>query len=43
MDEELLSVLINLKNAEPDKEHETSNPTGLSTKATDTDGERVQG
>ena len=47
MDEELLSVLINLQNAEPDTQHEISNPIvkseGLSTKATVTDEGRLQG
>ena len=47
MDEELLSVLINLQNAEPDTQHEIGNPIvkseGLSTKATVTDEGRLQG
>ena len=47
MDEELLSVLINLQNAEPDTQHEIDNPIvkseGLSTKATVTDEGRLQG
>ena len=47
MDEELLSVLINLQNAEPDTQHEIGNPIvkseGLSTKATVTDEGCLQG
>ena len=47
MDEELLSLLINLQNAEPDTQHEIGNPIvkseGLSTKATVTDEGRLQG
>ena len=47
MDEELLSVLINLQNAEPDTQHEIGNPIvkseGLSTKVTVTDEGRLQG
>ena len=47
MDQELLSVLINLQNAEPDTQHEIDNPIvkseGLSTKATVTDEGCLQG
>ena len=47
MDEEFLSVLFNLQNAEPDTQHEIGNPIvkseGLSTKATVTDEGRLQG
>ena len=47
MDEELLSVLINLQNAEPDTKHEIGNhivkSQGLSTKATVTDEGCLQG
>ena len=47
MDEELLSVLINLHNTEPDTQHEIGNSIvkfeGLSTKATVTDESRLQG
>ena len=47
MDEELLSVLINLQNAVPDTQHEIGNPIvkseGLSTKAIVTDEGRLQG
>ena len=46
MEEKLLSVLINLQNAEPDTQHEIGNPIvkseGLSTKATVTDNGRLQ-
>ena len=47
MDEELLSVLINLQNSESDTKHEIGNPIfkyeGLSTKETFTDEGRLQG
>ena len=47
MDEEPLSVLIDLQNAEPDTQYEIGNPIvkseGLSTKATVTDEGRLQG
>ena len=47
MDEELLSVLINLQNTEYDTQHEIGNPIvkseGLSTKAIVTDEVRLQG
>ena len=47
MDEELLSVLINLQNIEPDTQHEIGNPItkseGLSTKGTVTDEGGLQG
>ena len=47
IDEEHLSVLINLQNAEPDPQHKIGNPIvkskGLSTKATVTDEGRLQG
>ena len=46
MDEELLLVLVNLQNAEPDTQHEIGNPIvksqGLSSKATVTDENRLQ-
>ena len=47
VDEKLLSVLINLQNAEPDTQHEIGNSIlkseGLSIKATLTDEGRIQG
>ena len=47
LDEDFLTVLINLKNAGPDTQHETENlivkSEGLSTKATVTDEGRLQG
>ena len=47
LDEEFLSVLINLQSAEPDTQHEIGNPIvkseGSSTKATATDEGRLQG
>ena len=47
LDEELLSVLINLQNVEPDTEHKIDNlkvkPEGLSTKVTVTDEGVLQG
>ena len=47
MDEELLSVLINLQNTKPDTQHEIGNPIvkseSLSTKATVTDEGCLQG
>ena len=47
LDEEILSVLINSKNAGADTQHEIGNPivksAGLSSKATVTDEERLQG
>ena len=47
MDEEFLSVLINLQNADPDTQHEIGSPIvkseGLSTKGTVTDEGRLQG
>ena len=47
LDKELLSVLINLQNAEPDTPHEIGDPIvkseGLSTKATFTNEQCLQG
>ena len=47
LDEKLLSVAINLKNADPDTQHEIDNPIarsqGLFTEATVTDEGRLQG
>ena len=47
MDEEFLSVLINLQNTKPSTQHEIGNPIvkckGLSTKATVTDEGLLQG
>ena len=47
MDEELLLVLVNLQNAEPDTQHEIGNPIvkseGFPNKATATDEGRSQG